>query len=252
MRQTTWLALLVFSLVQTSNTAAAQTASPPVQGKIRVLLTYGGHGFEEKPFFAMFDALPGVVTTKAKMPDEADRLKPGLERDFDVLVLYDQAQGFTPGQRKAFVALLDRGIGVVSLHHNIGAHGHGAWPEFRKIIGGAYLWKATEIDGRQYGPSVFAEGQDMRVKVVDRQNPITAGVEDFQIHDETYGRFYTAPGVKVLLTTDHPKNDPPVAWTTQYGKSRVFYFQLGHDAKAWNNPSYPRILANGIRWASGK
>ena len=240
--------LLVCSLVAGINLVGA--AETPAPGKIRVLVTYGGHGFETKPFWAMFDALPNVAYTKAEMPKAADLLKPGFEKQYDVVVMYDMAPRFTPEQQKAFVELLKTGIGLVSLHHNLGAHGD--WEEFANIIGGAYLHKARQLGGKTYGPSVYAEGQDIKVSVADRRHPITAGVDDFQIHDECYGKFYTAPDVKVLLTTDHPKNEPPVAWVKQYGKSRVFHFMLGHGAVSWKNPAYPRILANGIRWAAGK
>ena len=123
-----------------------RAAEPAAPAKIRVLLTYGGHDFEQKPFFAMFDALPNVVYTKAAMPKAADLLKPGLEKDFDVIVMYDMAPRFTAEQQKSFVALLDGGIGLVSLHHNLGAHGD--WPEFCNIMGGEYLHKAREIGGK--------------------------------------------------------------------------------------------------------
>ncbi len=239
--------LLGLVVVVAAGVASAEEAEKP---KIRVLLTYGGHGFQQKPFFAMFDALDGVVYTKAELPKSADMLKPGLEKDFDVLVMYDMVPGFSAEQQNAFVELLRRGIGVVSLHHNLDAHKD--WGEFRKIIGGRYLQKPQEIDGKTYGPSHFAEGQEINVLVADRQHPITAGLEDFQIHDETYGDYYLSPDVKVLLKTDNPKNNPSLAWVHEYGASRVFYFQLGHDATAWHNPNYPRILLSGIRWAAGK
>ena len=71
------------------------------------------------------------------------------------------------------------------------------------------------------------------------------------IHDETYNNYYTAPDVKVLLTTDHPKNDPELAWGKTYGKSRVFYLMLGHDGQAYGNPSYAKLVQVGIRWAAG-
>jgi uncharacterized protein len=239
--------LLIFPLGAGRQQAAAEEPSKP---KIRVLLTYGGHDFETKPFFAMFDALPGVVYTKAEMPKAAEMLKPGLEKKFDVIVMYDMVPVITPEQQKAFVELLHSGIGVVSLHHNLGAHRD--WDEFRKIIGGTFLHKAKEIDGKPTGPSGWAEGQDMKVTVADREHPIMAGIEDFQIHDETYNHRYIAPDAKVLLTTDHKKSDPPLAWVHQYGKSRVFYLMLGHDSKAWRNPYYPKILINSIRWTAEK
>ncbi|MBU4398961.1 MAG: ThuA domain-containing protein, partial [Planctomycetes bacterium] len=125
------------------------------------------------------------------------------------------------------------------------------WEEFRKIIGGIHIPREFTVDGKKYGPSGSTDDQDIRVTVADRRHPITKGINDFSIHDETYHKYYTAPDVKVLLTTDHPKNEPPLAWVKQYGKSRVFYFMLGHGPSAWQNPNYPRILANGIRWVAG-
>ena len=106
MRQFTLTALLLSLFVTAASTMAV--AKEPAKGKIRVLLTYGGHGFEEKPFFAMFDALPGVVYTKAPMPQAADLLKPSLKKDYDVIVMYDMTPGFTPEQQKAFVATAQR------------------------------------------------------------------------------------------------------------------------------------------------
>jgi len=229
---------------------AVAAAAAPAERKIRVLLTYGGHGFEEKQFFAIFDALPGVTFTKAVMPKDAALLKPGLEKDCDVIVMYDMSPTFKPDEQQAFIALLNTGIGVVALHHNLGAQAD--WDEYRKIIGGKFIFKNCEIDGQKYGNSGWAEGQDMDVTVVDRGHPITKGVQDFKIHDETYCKFYVAPNVKVLLKTDNPKNDPNIAWVNEYGKSRVFYFQLGHDHLAWDNPNYKLILGNAIQWACAK
>jgi len=35
------------------------------------------------------------------------------------------------------------------MHHNLGAHWD--WDEFRKIIGGRFILKDTELDGKAYG-----------------------------------------------------------------------------------------------------
>ncbi|NCO43196.1 MAG: hypothetical protein COZ06_00970 [Armatimonadetes bacterium CG_4_10_14_3_um_filter_66_18] len=241
--------LLLFGCALTAATSLlAEETTKPSERPLRVLLTYGGHGFEEKSFFAMLDALPGVEWTKAPLPESADRLKPGLEKDFDVLVMYDMFSGFTPEQRQAFVDLLRMGIGVVSLHHNVGAHSN--WDEFRKIIGGKFLFGDCEIDGEKYTTSPWADGQDMKIHVADKEHPITRGVQDFDVHDESYGKFYVAPDDHVLLTTDYAKNNPEIAWTRDYGKSRVFYLMLGHDNHAWSNPNYPLLLGGGIEWAA--
>lgn len=228
-----------------------RAVEPAVPGKVRVLVTYGGHDFEAKTFWAMWDALPGIVYTKAEMPKAADLLKPGLEKDFDVVVLYDQWQKTSPDQKKAFVELIkSSGVGLVSLHHNIGAHND--WDAFHEIIGGRYLREELKVGDKTFGPSKWRDDQDMRVTVADRQHPITQGVDDFEICDETYKNFYITPDAHVLLTTDHPLNDPPVAWVKQYGKSRVFYMMFGHGPKAWQTPAYSRLLANGIHWVAEK
>ncbi|HID76493.1 MAG TPA: hypothetical protein EYP56_10905, partial [Planctomycetaceae bacterium] len=118
-------------------------AQGPAEGKIRVLLTTGGHGFQAEPFYAVFDAMEDVTYTKAQLPQDAGLLKPGLEKKYDVIVMYDMVRGFPPEQQEAFVALLRRGIGVVSLHHNLGAHRD--WGEFRKIIGGKFIFEPITI-----------------------------------------------------------------------------------------------------------
>lgn len=215
--------------------------------EIRALLTFGGHGFEQKPFFEMFDSLPGVKYTRAPMPASAGLLKPGLEKEYDVIVMYDMVKSITAEQRQAFVELLKTGIGVVALHHNLGAHG--GWDEYTEIIGGRYVHVSWKHGGTEYGKSSFAEGQDLDVKVVDRKHPVTTEISDFRIHDEVYKNYYVSTNSHVLLTTDHPKSDQQIAWVTRYGNSPVFYLLLGHDSKAWRNPVYPKLLLNGIRWA---
>lgn len=228
----------------------AEEGSAKPRKPIRVLLTYGGHGFEEEPFFAMFDAFPNVDYVKVPLPDQADALNPEAADQYDVLVMYDMVPGISPQQQEAFVALLNKGIGVVALHHNLGAHRD--WPEYREIIGGKYLHEACEIDGKSYPASTWDHDQTLNIRIADPQHPITKTLKDFTIHDETYLGYYVSPKVHVLLTTDNPKNNAEIAWTTEYGKSRVFYLQLGHDSQAWKNPAYPRLLLRGIRWAAGR
>jgi type 1 glutamine amidotransferase len=218
--------------------------------QLRILLTYGGHGFEQGPFFALFDGLPNVTYTKVALPQDADRLKPGLQEGYDAIVMYDMVHGISPAQQKALLALLQEGIGVVSLHHNLGAHRD--WDEFTKIIGGKFIFSDCELEGQAYKKSTWSHGENLQVKVADANHPITRGLTDFEIHDETYGGYYTASDVHVLLTTDHEKNDPEVAWTKTYGKSRIFYLMLGHDRHAWQNPNYSKILLQGIRWAAAR
>jgi len=215
---------------------------------IHVLITSGGHGFEEKPFFEMFDKMQGISFHHIQLPDSMDLLKPGLEEKFDVIVMYDMmGDSINPAQKQAFINLLKNGIGIVSLHHNLGAYPD--WYEFKNIIGGKYIFNPGVYNGNKYAGSSYTHDVDFTVKIADKNHPITKGVNDFIIHDETYKDFHTAPNVQVLLTTDSPLADPEVAWVQQYGNSPVFYLQLGHDSMAWENPGFSRLLQNAICWA---
>ncbi|OGV66020.1 MAG: hypothetical protein A2283_08510 [Lentisphaerae bacterium RIFOXYA12_FULL_48_11] len=217
--------------------------------KVRMLIVTGGHGFEEAKFFKMFDEFKGVEYKKAFFPQAGELLKPGLEKECDVIVMYDMVKSITPEQQKAFVELLNTGIGLLCMHHDLGASQE--WAEFTKIRGGKYCMKAETIDGKEY-KSTFDHGQDIKVTVADNEHPITKGVADFTIHDETYGSCYVSPSVKVLLRTDHPKSCPDLAWVHEYAKSKVFYLMLGHDSKAWENPAFKEILERGIKWSVGR
>ncbi len=241
------LVIIALTCLAAVLTSIAARAAPP-EARLRVLLTYGGHDFQEKEFFAMWDALPGVSYTKAPLPQSADLLRPGLEKDYDAIVFYDMVKELSPTQQQGLIALLDRGIGVVSLHHNLG--GHLDWPEYHQMIAGTWLSSKRTIDGRDCGPSTYEHGQQIPVRVVDKDHPITRGLSDFVIHDETYGNTYISPTVHVLLEADHPKNVAPFAWVSHYGKSRVVYFQAGHDAAAWQHPSFQQVLERSIRWVT--
>ncbi len=239
-----WFCLLLAAVVAVPAAAAEKTA------KIRVLLTYGGHPFEEKLFFAMWDALPDVEYTKAPLPQSYPLLNPELRQKYDVLAMYDMAPKSSPNEEKAFVALVKQGIGVVSIHHNINAHAD--WPEFAKMIGAKWVWSRQEYEGQEVGPSIYQEGQKIRVTVADKEHPITRGLSDFTIHDEVYGHCYIAPTNHVLLASDDNRNNRAMVWVTHYGRSPVFYMQFGHDHFAWQDPVYTKILGRGIQWAAGR
>jgi len=232
--------------------SAAQGAPPEKSAKppLRVLLVTGGHAFDQTPFFEMFEGRKDLLCRRGAYPEAAALLKPGLEKECDVIVMYDMVKMIAPEQQRAFVALLNAGIGLVLLHHDLGAHGD--WPEFTKIRGGKYFLQPGTVDGKAFPASTYAEGETVNVLVADRGHEITKGIQDFVLHDEVYGGCYVSPTVQVLLKTDHPQSSPALAWVHRYGNSRVFYLMSGHDSAAWKNPNFTAILFRGIHWAAGR
>ena len=244
--------LVAVVLVGLSVAAIAKGAEPASNADpIRVLIVTGGHGFPEKEFDALFRSMPNLAIETATVPQDADRLKDDLADSIDVIVLYDLwATGITPEQQKTVIRLLKRGIGVCALHHTLASHQE--WPEYAKILGGKYYLAPRTVDGKKLPRSMFRHDQDIPVQIADRDHPITRGLNDFTIHDETYRDYDVSPAVHVLLTTDHPLSHSKIAWVNRYANSRIFYLQLGHDQHAYRNANYREIVLRAIRWCAGR
>ncbi|MGL4943875.1 MAG: ThuA domain-containing protein [Thermoguttaceae bacterium] len=243
-----FLALFLSALLLLQPMARAQLVSKR-PADIRVLFVYGGHGFDEKEMYTLLNQLEGVKYDRVQMPAALAMLRPGLEKQYDCIVLYDHFTfPFTKEQTDHFVDLLKTGIGLVVLHHAI--CDYPGWDGFPQMIGGRYvLTKDGEtIDSTPRSPSTYKHDVTVRVKVVDKAHPILQGVDDFEIFDEVYGNVYVNPDVHVLLTTDHPDATRQLAWTWRFGKTPVFVLLLGHDKKSYRNAQFRQILKQGIHW----
>jgi len=223
---------------------------PRKQEKIRVLIATGGHDFDREGFFAMWDAFPAIAYREVEQRKGWEAMTPANLEACDVLVLYDMLQGITDAQKAAFEAFLKRGGGLVALHHCIASHQE--WPDYERIIGAKYFLKPEVRDGKTLPKSTYKHGVVLPVHIADRKHPITRGMSDFEIHDETYGLFLVDPKVHVLLTADHPDSGKNICWTRREGKARVVYLQLGHDNNAYANPNYRKIVVRAVAWAAGR
>ncbi len=218
--------------------------------KLKVAVVTGGHGFEHDPFFEMFDAMKTIDYVEAVQKDHSELFEDISGWDYDVIVFYNMTQEISPKRRKNFVKLLSRGVGVVALHHTMGAYQD--WPEFKKIIGTKYNLKEVVENGVTHNKSSYKHDVDMRIRIANRNHPITRGMRDFTIHDETYKNCWHDEKNQVLLTTDHPTSDETVGWVRRFRKARVCTLQLGHDSKAYANDNYWQLVQRAILWTAGK
>lgn len=221
--------------------------------KLRVAIFTGGHAFDRKEFFGMFDALGDVEWREVQQP-KANELWCNREelKRCDVVVLYDMWQQITDEQKEAMMQALKEGIvGLVVIHHAIASYQ--GWDEYWRIIGARYfLSPGVDPDGKPRERAQVAFGVKMSIKVADKDHPITCGMSDFEVVDETYKGYWVSPKVKMLLTTDCPQNEPSIAWTNEYGKARVVYIQLGHGPETYRHPSYRQLLKRSLLWAAKK
>lgn len=219
---------------------------------IKVVVVTGGHDFEREPFFELFQGYDDITYVEAAQKDHSELFEDVSGWNYDVIVLYNMSQNISSRRQKNFESLLkDKGVGLVALHHAEGAFQE--WDEFRKITGTKYPLKDQTIDGVAYKTGTYKHDVDLTVRIADRNHPITHGLSDFDIHDETYKGLWFAKDNHVLLTTDHETSDKTIGWTRpNYGKARVCLFQGGHDSKAYANPNFREIVVRAIRWSAGR
>jgi type 1 glutamine amidotransferase len=81
-------------------------------------------------------------------------------------------------------------------------------------------------------------------------HPITRGLSLTRVHDETYKGMWIAPTNTVLLATDNPTSDGPVAWVSAYKPARVVYIQIGHGPESHRDPEYRALVRNALSWVA--
>jgi type 1 glutamine amidotransferase len=153
----------------------------------------------------------------------------------------------TPQQLKSVCSAVEGGVGLA------GCHG-GMCDAFRE---------ATDWQFMTGGQWVAHPGNALRytVNITKVPSPITQGVADFQVNTEQY-YLHVDPAVRVLATTrfpiadgPHAVNGPvdmPVIWTKLYGKGRVYYNSLGHDAAVLEAEPVLTLMRRGFQWLARK
>jgi len=217
------------------------SGAPSASTELRVLLVTGGHDYEAS-FYSVFEQQSGFRWAHAT---NAEAFKKSIKDDFDVLVLYDMTADLDDKCKGNLQAFVESGKGLLVLHHAIASYQN--WPWYEKTVGGRYLLKP---EGDKPA-STYRHDEELAV-LATTSHPITAGLGAIHIWDETYKGMAISPDSKVLLKTNNPTSDGPVAWISSYPKSRVVYIQLGHDGLAFRHPSYREIVRRAILWVAGK
>ncbi len=216
--------------------------------KIKALVVTGGHGFERKPFFTLFEGYDDIEYVEAQLKDHSEIFEDISEWDYDVIVFFNMTQKISPKRQENFTKLVKDGVGVLALHHCMGSYQE--WPEYIKIIGGRYNLKASEQGGVKREASTYKHDADFTVQIEDGSHPITRGLSDFAVHDETYKKCSFEKDNRLLLTTNHPDSDTQLGWVRRYGKGKVCFIMVGHGPSVYAHPSYRQLVARAIRWSA--
>ena len=98
---------------------------------------------------------------------------------------------------------------------------------------------------------------DFRVNVTRPDDPVMAGLSDFDYRSEQY-YMHIDPSNEVLATTTFGGQHAPwiegvvmpVVWKRRHGAGRVFYSALGHVATEFKVPQMATLFERGMLWAS--
>jgi type 1 glutamine amidotransferase len=144
---------------------------------------------------------------------------------------------------KGLLAAVKKGTGIAGWHGGLG-DAFRQETAYQYMVGGQWV----EHPGGQI---------EYKVNITDHEDPITFGLKDFKLKTEQY-YMHVDPNNKVLATTtfsgEHDDwiegSTMPVVWKRMYGKGRVFYSSLGHQASVFDTPEALELMKRGMLWAS--
>ena len=212
--------------------------------KSALLIRGGWQGHEPKE---CMDIVAPVLESEGYSIEISDSLETFSDRNkimsSDVIVLSWTHGLLTAEQEKILLDAVAGGVGIAGWHGGM-ADAFRSNSDYHFMIGGQFAGHPGDII-------------DYEVNIVRADDPVMAGIADFKMHSEQFF-LLVDPGNTVLATTTFDGRPypwiegrvMPVVWKRQWGKGKVFYSSLGHNAKDFQVPQVLEILKRGILWAS--
>ena len=212
----------------------------------KAIMVWGGwEGHEPKQCVDIFAPILEEEGFAVTISDTLDTYK---DRDLMAeqdLVVPAWTMGQIEGeQEQGLLAAVDSGVGIAGWHGCM-ADSFRNNTTYQFMVGGQFVAHPDGII-------------DYTVNIAAPDDPIVAGLDDFQMHSEQY-YMHTDPGNQVLATTtlEGRQSAPwvngtvmPVVWKRAWGAGRVFYSSLGHVARDFDVPVAREIQRRGMIWAS--
>jgi type 1 glutamine amidotransferase len=215
----------------------------------KAMIVYGGwDGHQPKEVSELFERILREEDFSVERHDTLDAFNDAAHlKSLDLIVpVWTMGTLSSDQQKNVCSAVREAGVGMG------GCHG-GMCDAFRM----ATEWQF--MTGGQWVAHPGNDGTRHTVKITSLTSPITQGIKEFEISSEQY-YMHVDPAVKVLATTHFPVADGPhvpngpvempVVWTKFYGKGRVFYNSLGHQASILEAEPCQTIMRRGFLWAA--
>ena len=223
----------------------ATTQESALKGK-KVLFVYGGwDGHQPKETMEVLkpwlESQGAIVELRNNLDAYADK---ELMATIDLVIQTWTMGSITGEQERGLTEAVRNGVGIAGWHGGLGDSFRNN-TDYLFMIGGQ--WVAHP------GGKV-----DYDVDIADKKDPVMKGLKTFHMKSEQY-YMHVDPSVKVLATTTFSGEGDtpwikgvvmPVVWKKYYGKGRVFYSSLCHDASDFEVPEALEIMKRGIEWAA--
>lgn len=217
--------------------ASSFPASADDLPRVKTLLWLGGpiHKFREIGD-VVEPALEGYGRFDVtRVEEDLDAFLPERLQGFDLVVFFNTLGEISEEQKRGIMSFVAGGKGIAGFHS--AADSFRGDPDWDALFGGHFI-----------GHPPY---RTFQVSILKTDHPITNGVEEFMTTDEQYLMDYDSR-VEVLCAALHRGEWMPAAWVKKWGKGRVFYTTLGHDAKACTNEHFQSLLLRGCLWAAGQ
>lgn len=155
-------------------------------------------------------------------------------------------------------AAVEAGTGFTGWHGGI-ADSFRASSDYLQLVGGQFATHPAVGPGetRLEGEENFRD-YTVNITELGRTHPITAGLDDFDLHTEQYWVLVDELN-DVLATTTHPAEEwqpwhrphtSPAVWTREWGRGRIVVTTPGHSLDVLDDPSVRTIIERGMLWAA--
>lgn len=210
------------------------------------------------------------VATSPAAGEDMSRFAPDFKA-YDVVVLNYDGDEWPAATKKAFVAYVRGGGGLVIYHSADNAFPK--WPEFNEMIAvggwggrseteGVYIrWRDGKMVTDAKPGKAGSHGPQHAYQLVVRapEHPVTKGLPEKFMHsaDELYDSLRgPAKNVTVLATTFSSPDqrgtgeNEPMLMAIDFGKGRVFHTTLGHADKQLQSVAFIVTYQRGAEWAA--
>ncbi len=210
------------------------------------VINWGGwDGHEPEACAKLFAELLGEKDYKVDVVHDLDVYKDEVYmQSLNLVVPLWTMSEITKEQEQGLLTTIRSGVGLAGWHGGM-ADSFRNNIDYQFMVGGQWVQHPGNIINYEVN--------------ITSDDPIVAGLSDFQMHSEQY-YMHVDPSNETLATTtfsgehgDAPwikGTVMPVVWKRQYGKARVFYSSLGHVKSDFNVPEAREIMLRGMLWAT--